>query len=72
MKESQKTNDPKRGLKRDNKSQALPIEIKIEIIHNNTGKLDRLMSIGPLYLAIQDLWVSLARVSSTKYTYRHT
>jgi hypothetical protein len=30
-------------------------EIEIEIIHNNTGKLNRLLSIGPLYLAIQDL-----------------
>jgi hypothetical protein len=50
----------------------IPIEIEIEIIHKNTGKLDRLLSIGPLYLAIHDLWVSLARVSSTTYTYRHT
>jgi hypothetical protein len=47
-------------------------EVEIEIIHNNTDKLDRLLSIRPLYLAIQDLWVSLARVSSTRYTYRHT
>jgi hypothetical protein len=47
-------------------------KIEIEIIHNNTGKLDRLLSIGPPYLAIHDLWVSLARVSSTKYTYRDT
>jgi hypothetical protein len=31
------------------------IEIEIEMIHNNTGKLDRLLSILPLYLAIQDL-----------------
>jgi hypothetical protein len=29
-------------------------EIEIEIIHNNTGKLDRLLSIGSLYLAIHD------------------
>jgi hypothetical protein len=35
-------------------------QIEIEIIHNNTGKLDRLLSIGPLYLAIRDLWVSFA------------
>jgi hypothetical protein len=48
------------------------IEIEIEIIHNNTGKLDRLLSIGPLYPAIHDLWVGLARVSSIRYTYRHT
>jgi hypothetical protein len=54
-------------------SPSLEIEIEIiEIIYNNTGKLDRLLSIGPLYLAIHDLWVSLARVSSTMYTYRHT
>jgi hypothetical protein len=26
--------------------------IEIEIIYNNTGKLYRLLSIGPLYLAI--------------------
>jgi hypothetical protein len=28
---------------------------EIGIVHNNTGKLDRPLSIGPLYLAIQDL-----------------
>jgi hypothetical protein len=33
----------------------MKIEIEIEIINNNTGKLDWLLSIGPLYLAIQDL-----------------
>jgi uncharacterized membrane protein YjdF len=49
-----------------------PQNIEIEIIYDNTGKLDWLLSIGPLYLAIHDLWVSLARVSSTRYTYRHT
>jgi hypothetical protein len=31
------------------------IEIEIEIFHNNTGKMDRLLSIGTLYLAFQDL-----------------
>jgi hypothetical protein len=36
------------------------------------GKLDRLLSHGPLYFAIQDLLASWARVSSTRYTYRHT
>jgi hypothetical protein len=36
------------------------------------GKLDRLLSLGPLYFAIQDLLASWARVSSTNYTYRHT
>jgi hypothetical protein len=51
---------------------ASPIKIENEIIYNNTGKLDRRLSIGLLYPAIQDLWVSLARVSSTRYTYRHT
>jgi hypothetical protein len=29
--------------------------IEIEIVQSNTGKLDRLLFIGPLYLAIQDL-----------------
>jgi hypothetical protein len=37
------------------KKSTLPIiEIEIEIVHNNTSKLDRLLSIGPIYLAIQD------------------
>jgi hypothetical protein len=48
------------------------IEIEIEIIHNKTIKLDRLLPIGPLNLAIQDLLASWARVSSTRCTYRHT
>jgi hypothetical protein len=50
----------------------LGIEIEIEIIHNNTGELDRVLSLGPLYFAIQDLLASGARVSSIMYTYRHT
>jgi hypothetical protein len=36
------------------------------------SKMDRLLSLGPLYFAIQELLASWARVSSTKYTYRHT
>jgi hypothetical protein len=36
------------------------------------GKLDRLLSLGPLYFAIHDLLASWARVSLTRYTYRHT
>jgi hypothetical protein len=33
----------------------IELVIEIEIVHNNTSKLDRLLSVGPLYLAIQDL-----------------
>jgi hypothetical protein len=33
----------------------LHVLIEIEIVHNNTGEVDRMMSIGPPYLAIQDL-----------------
>jgi hypothetical protein len=36
------------------------------------GKLDRLLSLGPLYFAFQALLESWARLSSTRYTYRHT
>jgi hypothetical protein len=36
------------------------------------GKLDRQLSLGPLYFAIHDLLASWARVSSTRYTFRHT
>jgi hypothetical protein len=50
----------------------LRIEIEIEIVHNNTCKLDRLLSLGPHHFAIQDLLARWARVSSTKDTYRHT
>jgi hypothetical protein len=34
---------------------AVGFAIQIEIIYNSTGKLDRLLSIGPLYLAIQEI-----------------
>jgi hypothetical protein len=33
----------------------IEIVTEIEIAHNNAIKLDQLLSIGPLYLAIQDL-----------------
>jgi hypothetical protein len=46
--------------------------IEIEIVHNDNIKLDRLLSLGPLDLAIQDLLASWARVSQTICTYRHT
>jgi hypothetical protein len=50
----------------------IEIEIDIEIVYNMCRQLDRLLSLGPLHFAIQDLLASWARVSSTRYTYRHT
>jgi hypothetical protein len=46
--------------------------LKLKLFTTCAGKLDRLLSLGPLYFAFQDLLASWARVSSTKYTYRHT
>jgi hypothetical protein len=48
------------------------VKLKSKLFTTCAGKLDRLLSLGPLYFAIQDLLASWARVSSTKYTYRHT
>jgi hypothetical protein len=45
---------------------------QLKLFTTCAGKQDRLMSLGPLYFAIQDLLASWARVSSTRYTYRHT
>jgi hypothetical protein len=48
------------------------LKLKLKLFTTCAGKLDRLLSLGPLYFAIQDLLASWARVSSTRYTYRHT
>jgi hypothetical protein len=50
----------------------IEIEMKLKLSITCADKLDRLLSLGPLYFAIQDLLASLGRVSSTTYTYRHT
>jgi hypothetical protein len=50
----------------------IEIEIELKLLTTCAGKLDRLMSLGPLYFAIRDVLARWARVSSTGYTYRHT
>jgi hypothetical protein len=62
-------------LRRDSKcGQPPPLnkKLKLKLFTTCAGKLDRLLSLGPLHFAIQDLLVGWARVSSTRYTYRHT
>lgn len=56
---------------RMNLSESL-LKLELKLFTTCAGKLDRLLSLGPLYFAIQDLLASWARVSSTRYTYRHT
>jgi hypothetical protein len=51
---------------------SISVPHKLKLFTTCAGKLDRVLSLGPLYQAIHDLQASLARVSSTKYTYRHT
>jgi hypothetical protein len=48
------------------------LKLKLKLFTTCAGKLDRLLSLGPLYFAIHDLLASWARVSSTRYTYRYT
>jgi hypothetical protein len=47
-------------------------DTQLKLFTTCAGKQDRLLTLGPLYFAFQDLLASWARVSSTRYTYRHT
>jgi hypothetical protein len=53
--------------------QTVTWKLKLKLFTTRPGKLDRLLSHGPLYFAIHDLLASWARVSPTTYiSYRHT
>jgi hypothetical protein len=50
-------------------TESTKLKLKLKLFTTCASKLDRLLSLGPLYFAIHDLLASWARVSSTRYTY---